>query len=111
MRALHELKELMLSEVDKVVQRGDISPSELESMNYAVDIIKDICEITEDKGHSSRGYMTYDGASYRRGRDRDTGRYVSRDDMVSKLEDMRSHSMDEQSRRMLDRWIDEADRR
>lgn len=42
---------------------------------------------------------------------RDTGRYVSRDDMVSRLEDMRSHSMDEQSRRMLDRWIDEADRR
>ena len=55
--------------------------------------------------------MTYDGASYLRGRDRDTGRYVSRGDMVSRLEDMRSHSMDEQSRRMLDRWIDEADRR
>lgn len=111
MRALHELKDLMLSEVDKVVQHNDITPSELETMNYVVDIIKDICEITEDKGHSERGYMTYDGASYRRGRDRETGRYVSRDDMVDRLEDMRSHSMDEHSRRMLDRWIDEAERR
>lgn len=56
--------------------------------------------------------------SYRRGRDPETGRYVSRDErpmsydaMVSRLEQMRSNATNEQSRRMLDRWIDEAESR
>lgn len=111
MRALYDLKELMLSEVDKVVQRNDLTMNDLECMNYAVDIIKDICEITEESGRSNRGYMTYDGASYRRGRDRETGRYVSRDDMMDRLEDMRSHATDEHTRRMVDKWMDEAERR
>jgi hypothetical protein len=116
MRALKELKELILSEVDKVNQKNDITPGELETMYYAVDIIKDIDEILGDNGHSERGYITYNGASYRRGRDRDTGRYVSRDGsynsydrMISRLEDMRSHATDEHTKRMVDRWMDEME--
>jgi len=109
MRALHELKNLILDEIDKVNQKGDITPNELESMNYAVDIIKDIDHIMgEDEGHSERGY------SYRRGRDARTGRYISRDssydDMINKLDRMRSNAPDERTRRMIDRWVDEADR-
>ena len=114
MRALHELKNLILDEIDKVTQKGDITPNELESMNYAADIIKDIDHIMgEDEGHSERGYVSYDN-SYRRGRDARTGRYVSRDssydEMMSKLDRMRSNAPDERTRRMVDKWMDEAER-
>ena len=111
MRALKELKELILSEIDKVNQKNDLSSSELQNMYYAVDVIKDIDEITGDEG----GYS--ERSSYRRGRDRDTGRYVSRDgrynsyeSMMSHLEDMRSNASDPDTRRMVDKWIDEAER-
>ena len=113
MRALKEAKHRMLSEIDDIIQKQELSPNDLESLSYAVDIVKDVCEVMDDDGYSRRGsYNSYDdGGSYRRGRDRETGRYVSRDDMVSRLESMRSNAMDERERRMLDRWIDEADGR
>lgn len=109
MRALKELKHRMLSEIDDINSKSEISPNDLESLYYAVDIVKDVCEIMEDDGYSRR--ESYDN-SYRRGRDADTGRYVSRnsyDDMVSRLESMRSNAMDERERLMVDRWLDEAE--
>lgn len=118
MRALKELKHRMLSEIDEMNQRGDMSASDLESLSYAVDIVKDICEIMDDDGYSRRGSYDYDrGNSYRRGRDPETGRYVSRDgsynsydNMMSRLESMRSNATDEHERRMIDRWMNEAER-
>ena len=113
MRALKELKELILSEIDKVNQKNDLSSSELQNVYYAVDVIKDIDEITGDSGYSERGSYS----SYRRGRDRDTGRYVSRDgrynsyeSMMSHLQDMRSNASDPDTRRMVDKWMDEIER-
>lgn len=111
MRALKELKNLILSEIDKVNQKNDLTPGELESMYYAVDTLKCIDEVTgESGGYSERSY----DSSYRRGRDQRTGRYVSRDGsydsydaMMSRLEDMRSNASNPHTRRMVDRWMDE----
>jgi hypothetical protein len=69
----------------------------------------------DDDGYSRRMSYDYDnGSSYRRGRDRETGRYVSRDgsydNMMSRLESMRSNAMDENERRMIDRWMNEVER-
>lgn len=46
MKALEDLKELLVDQIKRVTKKGDITPNELESMNKAVDIIKDISTIT-----------------------------------------------------------------
>lgn len=103
MKALEDLKELIESEIKKINKKGDLTTAELESVYYAVDVIKDIDEIMGKSGSSMDGYSGYmsrryapymyadghdmdgnsygyhDGVSYRRGRDARTGRYVSRD--------------------------------
>ena len=104
MDALKELKKVLEEQIEEITKKNDISPTELERLDKAVDIIKDIETICamrdygapeeEDYGYSGRYpyYMrddmprtgrSYDpwdrGASYRRGRDMNTGRYVSRE--------------------------------
>lgn len=102
MDALKELKKVLEEQINAIVSKNDISPTELERLDKAVDIIKDIETICamkeygyeqEDEGYSGRypyymrdGGGSYRGGSYygpeysnRRGRDMNTGRYVSRD--------------------------------
>lgn len=45
MKALEDLKELLVDQIKRVTKKGDITPNELESMYKAVDIIKDISTI------------------------------------------------------------------
>lgn len=83
MRAIIDLKYLLEEELEKIVRKGDITPTELERLDKAVDIIKDIETICamkeynyqeEEEGYSG-GYPMYarDGrggsyeGSYRRG--------------------------------------------
>lgn len=42
MKAMIELKDLLEEEIYKIVRKGDITPTELERLDDAVDIIKDI---------------------------------------------------------------------
>lgn len=101
MDALKELKHVLEKEIEEITKKNDISPTELERLDKAVDIIKDIETICamkdygydrEDEGYSQAYYPRYmrdegmrsrdmweGGSSYRRGRDAMTGRYVSRD--------------------------------
>ena len=97
MKALHELKEMLCKEIEKVTVKDAITPAEIEALYKVVDIIKDIDTIEameeygeddgySERGYSRRGYSRRDGSygyseegSYRRGRDSRTGRYVSRD--------------------------------
>lgn len=96
MRSLDKLKRLLEKEIDEITAKDEVSPTELERLDKAVDIIKDIETICamkeygeeEDYGYSGRrSYyptmpMSYEGQSYRRGRD-SMGRYASRDDGYS----------------------------
>lgn len=100
MDALMNLKKVLEGQIEEITKKNDISPTELERLDKAVDIIKDIETICamkdysyeeEDMGYSGRypRYMrdemprrSYDmwegGSSYRRGRD-SMGRYTSRE--------------------------------
>lgn len=100
MDALMNLKKVLEEQIEEIVKKNDISPAELERLDKAVDIIKDIETICamknysyeeEDMGYSGR-YPYYmrdemprrsrdmwdSQASYRRGRDA-MGRYTSRE--------------------------------
>ena len=78
MEVLYDLKELLTKELDKIVEKHDINPTELEMSYKAVDIIKDICTIdamenaAEDEGGEEGSYEG--GYSGRRGYSRAGGR-------------------------------------
>ena len=100
MDALMNLKKVLEGQIEEITKKNDISPTELERLDKAVDIIKDIETICamkdysyeeEDMGYSGRYYPRYmrddgmrsrdmweGGSSYRRGRD-SMGRYTSRE--------------------------------
>ena len=98
MDALYELKMVLEDQIGDMARKKDLTPTMLDSLDKMVDIVKDIetiCAMKDysyDDGYSGRyprwmtsygmGDISYDVApqySYRRGRDMNTGRYVSRD--------------------------------
>lgn len=113
MHALYDLCEMLDDELREVVKKGDMSPTELDRVYKAVDIIKDIKTIEAMEDYSYDDYsrrnsyeadnMSYNMSMARRGRDGDgDGRYsedgsyrrgrdgrgrYSRDDGYSRAED------------------------
>lgn len=121
------------TELDKIIGKGSISPSDICTMKDAFKLMKLIGEY-DDMGYSTR-----------RGRSRTTGRYVSRDSygshdgsydgsfgsydgmsrrsyesrgsyersghtqLVSELERMYEQAQDEKERRMIEEWIRRAE--
>lgn len=94
---LYELRDNLKREIGELSNKNDITPTELDRLYKAVDIIKDITtiEAMEDGGYSNANYSNanysntnyaYDdgmrymrrGNSYARGRD-SMGRYTSHD--------------------------------
>lgn len=113
MNKLYEdVKKLLHGEINAIVMKGSISPTELESLYKAVDILKDLCEIEEketdmEEGYSGRvGYpgrvysggmpyryddRYYDIHAYRGGQNRDSmGRYSRGDAKTHMIEGLYS---------------------
>lgn len=76
MHVFPKTKELLEKEIDKLLEKGTLSPTELDNLGKALDAYKDCCEIMEmhreeeyDDGYSSRrmggrSMRGYDGRSY-----------------------------------------------
>lgn len=102
MKTMMELKGLLEDEIWKITRKGDVTPTELERLDKAVDIIKDIetiCAMQEygyendeefeysgrypyymrEGGRGSYSYEPMMDNSYRQGRYARAGRYNSRD--------------------------------
>ena len=77
MEILDDLKDMLCHELDKIVEKKDINPTELEVAYKAVDIIKDITTIEAMEEADFSDYSYDDGYAYRRNRD-DMGRYSRR---------------------------------
>ena len=94
-RLYYDVKELLHKEISKIVEKGSLTPQELDNLYKAIDVLKDICEInsmeSDDGGYSERGYSMWgpnhdryydihayrnDGNSYRRN---SMGRYSRTD--------------------------------
>ena len=76
MKALEDLKELLVDQIKRVTKKGDITPNELECMYKAVDIIKDISTIEAmEKAEKEEEKYAKDGYS--------RGRYSRDGDMIS----------------------------
>lgn len=137
-KTLTDLKHLLKDELQKIIQKNDITPAELDNVKKALCAIKESLEIEDilygEDGYSVRSsyaYHPHGTISYRRGRDMNTGRYVSRSDgrmsrrdrmdysmddgysghsikdrMVAKLESMIDEAGGEHEREMINEWID-----
>ncbi|MBP5595179.1 MAG: hypothetical protein J6Y02_07340 [Pseudobutyrivibrio sp.] len=79
MDSLYALKDLLCDEIGDIVEKNDITPTELERAYKAVDIIKDI--VTIDAMENS-DYSYDDGMSYARGGSQ--GGYSSRRDSMGR---------------------------
>ena len=94
MRVYNQIKDLMCDELEHIARKGELTHNNLEVIDKAVDIIKDIDTINAMQeyieGNSydehymrgegySRMYPVLDGYSFERGRQRDSmGRYSGR---------------------------------
>ena len=113
-RLYYDVKELLHKEISKIVEKGSLTPQELDNLYKAIDVLKDICEITsmegEDGGYSERGYSMwgpnhdryYDIHAYR---NRDSmGRYYrtdAKEHMVNSLYSMMGDATSEAERGAL----------
>lgn len=67
MEALMQLRKMLEKEVEKVTQKGDVSPAELDSLKKVVEIMCKIDELEGDPGYSGR-YRSYDSSKTYNGR-------------------------------------------
>ena len=115
---MEKLERLLYKELDKIAEKGDITPSELQNAKMAVCTINEIRKMkdgTIDDGYSGAyGYSIYPhGHSYAPNRSRVTGRFMnSRDGMYSRdnsYDNMRSgHSIKDRMISKLESMYDEA---
>ena len=128
MRTIKDFGELLCKQIDKINKKGDITPDELQRMDKAVDIIKDITVICameeygkdpEEEMYSSMGYYGRNSRNMpawsSQGRD-SMGRYsssmgYSRDDgakqtMRHDLELKLAGARNEEERQMYMRMMD-----
>ena len=97
-KVIEDFNSLLISQIEKINKKGDITPDELMRMDKAVDIIKDISVICamedygedmEERLYSSTGYYGRNSREYMpmySHRDmRRSGRRYSRDDASQKM--------------------------
>ena len=113
MDTLYRLKDRVCDMIDEVLEKSDITPTELERLYKAVDIVKDVVTIEAMENGDFDDYSYDDGMSYARNRD-SRGRYSSRrgrsydDYRMMRLD--RGYSGDESKEEMMHK-IDELQRR
>lgn len=122
---LTKLQDLLTKELDKIADKGDITPAELQNVETAMCVLKKVMEVQDiiyEDGYSKARYSVH--GSYRRGRDHNTGRYVSRHDgrtpghvedgysqhsikdrMIANLESMMDSSGSDYERETIEEWI------
>ena len=137
MHALEELKEMLMEELEKCSKKGELSAGSLEVIDKLAHAVKSIDTIMAMEGYSeeSGNYGEYNerGGNYgARGRGRNAqrdsrGRYAdgyggyregrmyrryredAREDLVDQLKEMEMEAKDEESRRMVQKWIRQAE--
>lgn len=129
MHKLHELKDMLMDELEKCVDKGELSAGSLDIVDKLTHSIKSIDTIL---AMEDAGYSYDDGYSYARGRgryskrdsmgrysrdygygrsyDRGYGRYSrDKEDLVNELRDLEMSMADEETKKMLHKFIKQAE--
>lgn len=124
MEYMHELKEMLCEELEKIAREGELTAGSLETIDKLTHSIKSIATIMamEDSGYSRDYVDKYRGASYAQRRD-SMGRYSRRggsyargrggysrdeeiDKMVAKLEKMVEKTEDPNVKQAIEQAIE-----
>lgn len=121
---MHELREMLCEELDKITRKGELSAGSLDIIDKLTHSIKSIDTIMamEDSGYS-RGDMSYASNPrynnydrYSRGNDysyRSNRKGYSRDEEMDNikenLHEMLESAKSEEERKMIRRWIKQVD--
>ena len=124
MHELYELKELLLDEVKKIAQKGELTAGSLETIDKLLNSIKNACKIIMYDEYEKDGYSYADGDmdmhsySYARGRGRNASRdsmgrysseggysYADKSEKVEMLREMMQEVGTEEERRALQKII------
>lgn len=124
MEYMHELKEMLCEELEKIAREGELTAGSLETIDKLTHSIKSIATIMamEDSGYSRDYVDKYRGASYAQRRD-SMGRYSRRggsyargrggysrdeeiDKMVAKLEKMVEKTEDPNAKQAIEQAIE-----
>ena len=138
MQKMEELRDMLCEELDKITKKGELSAGSLDVIDKLTHSIKSIDTIIamEDAGYSSDGYSyargrrgsvrrdsmgrysrdyMYDGGSnddgYSSARSMRGGysRADAMDELKDHLHQMKNMVKDEESKRMVDKWIRQTD--
>ena len=134
-QTLEKARETIEGVIQGITQKENISPAELEYMTKAICAAKELKAIEMTENSNFGEFANMDSNSYRRGRSRTTGRYMSRDGnsnhsrnyydgssrsyhgegnsghsirdrMISRLEEMFDEAQTEHERQTVQEWID-----
>ena len=106
---LEKMHELLSKEIQRIVEKGDLTPSELDNANKAICLVDKIEEMLGEKGYSEMGrsYGPMYDYSWEHGRSPVTGRYVGRDG--SYMRGKSGHSIKDRMISKLEHMMDETD--
>ena len=134
MKSMHELREMLCKELDKIAEMGELSAGSLEAVHKLTDTIKNIdkIEMLEDGGYSHaidwmdgrvydqdssyarrgrhyvRGHYSRDDGEYSQRRRDSRGRYSrdgAKEHMVGQLEEIMEHAETEKEREAIRRCM------
>ena len=133
-RSLERLKSVLNKEIDKIAEKGELTPAEIKPLGDIIDIYKDIetiCAMEDYKyddssyAMSNRGYSTarhevrpdwdnrgmyYDDYSSKRDSRGRYSRNSEKEEMIEKLEHKLRNAKTEEERRYINECIDELER-
>lgn len=121
MHKLYELRDMLMEELEKCTDKGELSAGSLEIVDKLTHSIKSIDTILamEEAGYSNDDGYSYRGYSYARGRRnarRDSmGRYSRRgysrdkDELMEQLHDLEMNTTDEHTKNMIRKFIMQAE--
>lgn len=131
MDCLKNFEEMVMKELETVIERGELNPSDVQNIGEAVDIVKDLYTIdamkhseygsySQDDGYMSYGmrgnsYRMYDDrveprSSYRNGYGRGYAMDDSKSMMIRKLEDMIDSAGSDKERKALMQCLEKIER-
>lgn len=136
-KELYELREMLMDELHKITNKGELTAGSLETVDkltHSIKSIDTICAMEEASEYSYADGMTYgntsyrDGNSYARGRGRNArrdsmGRYSSeggysrrrgysgdnKEELVESLRDLMQETTDNKSRMAIQRAIEQME--
>jgi len=102
METMHKLKDMLWSELDEIVDKGELNATTLDMVDKLTHSIKSICSIEEKEGGYSGDYHFRENSYARRRRD-SRGRYMAsrandRRGMIDSLEEMMDNAPNENIR-------------